>query len=125
NLLAVMQTGALRGDDKQRRPRIVAGQHGLEFAGLNGNRNPAVEIGEQDHPGRVVPRDENSPDHSSVIDNRLAWLDVLVAAGVNDHGVEKRPAGTADDVSRDARDFRIRNGVEKKLIAPQPLLERK
>src|SRR5205814_2798282 len=68
---------------------------------------------------------EYSPDHSPVVDDRLARLDVLAPAGVDDHGVEKWPAGTADDVSRDARDFLVRHGIQEKLIAFQPLLERK
>ena len=58
-----------------------------------------------------------------VIDHRLTRFDALVLAGVEDHGVEERAVGAADDMRRDGRQRRIVHGVEQQLIALQPLFE--
>ena len=65
-------------------------------AGRDGHRDAAVEIGEQDHPAGALAGQIDAPDHAAGVHHRLARLDVLVFAGVQDHGLQEGTAGAAD-----------------------------
>jgi hypothetical protein len=45
--------------------------------GLDRHGNAAVQIGEQDHPGRMIAGEIDAPDHAARIDHRFAGLDAL------------------------------------------------
>ena len=113
----------MREQIEQRRAGIVAGHDRLRISRLDAHRNAAVEIGEQDHPRGVIAGEEDAPDHAARIDHRLAGLDALRLAGVEDHGLQERLVGTADDARHHRGQRGIGHGVQQELVALDAIVE--
>ena len=114
---------ALRQRLERGRRRVVAGHDRLHVARLDRDGNAAVEIGEQDHPGRMIAGEKDAPDHAARIDDRLAGLDACALPAsriiVSRNGRLARPMTCAVTAAKRG----IGHRIEQKLIALQPLLE--
>ncbi len=65
----------------------------------------------------MVAGEEYPADHAARIDHALPRLDALRLPGVEDHGLEERPVGAADDAGHHRGQARIGYGVEQELVA--------
>ena len=70
----------------------------------------------------MVARQIDAPDHAARIHNRLARLDIIGGAGVQDHGLQEGPVGPADHPRQDGMDAGIGHGMQQRLVARHPVL---
>ncbi len=119
--LALLRHGAFRPVEQPRPRSVGADQDGVCARVLQDHRNPAVQVGDQQHPRGARADLGDPPDQAAFVQRDLALADAVVRADRQQHGLGIDAAGIGHHAGGDVGRCRIGDPVQ---IGLQPLVLR-